>query len=253
MKGKDFEGTDVLSLYDWSKEKMEYVFKVSEKMEPIVLNRTRSMLLADKVLAAVFYLPSTRTRTSFLSAMERLGGSVIGWESAASSRARGTDAAKLAAETDKDTALMLESYADAIVLRHDHEGAAKTFAKWANVPVLNGGDGYGPTSEHPTQALLDLYTIKKEQGKIDGLTFLHLGNNHHARGGHSINYGLSKYDDVKVYICCSPETRLVPEEEKPLKELGLDYEQVEDLQDVISEVDVIQSGGAAGDESYSTW
>jgi len=248
LDAKDFEGTDVLSLYDWSREKIEYVFKVAEKMESIVKNRTRIQLLADKVLAVTFYLPSTRTRTSFMSAMERLGGAVVGWESAYSSRARGKDAADLLPESDKDTALMLESYADAIAVRHDHEGAAKEFAKWASVPVLNCGDGYGPTSEHPTQALLDLYTIKKEQGKIDGLSILHLGWNARSRGGHSLNLGLAKYDDVKVYICCPPEMRLRPEEEKPLEELGLDHEYVDDLQDVITEVDVIIPGKAVSEK-----
>jgi aspartate carbamoyltransferase catalytic subunit len=242
LDAKDFEGQDVLSLLDWPREKIEYVFRVAEKMEPIVRSRSRSQLLSDKILAAVFYTPSTRTRCSFESAMLRLGGGVTGWESGASTRARGSDIYTKGkkGESNKDTAIMLEHYADAIAMRHDEEGAAREFAEWAKIPVLNGGDGYGPTSEHPTQALLDLYTIKKEQGRIDGLSFLHVGDNQRTRGGHSLNFGLSKFDGVKVYICCPPELKLRPLEYEPLDELGLDYEYVDRIEDVLTEVDVVE-------------
>jgi aspartate carbamoyltransferase catalytic subunit len=220
VDARDFEGQDILSLYDWSREKIEYTFKVAEKMEPIVLSRTRSQLLADKVLAACFYTPSTRTRTSFQSAMTRLGGSVIGWEAGASSRAR--DVARLATgegESDKDTAIMLSHYADVIAVRHDRTGGPREMARWATIPVINCADGPNEAlSEHPTQALLDLYTIKKEFGRIDGLKILSLGSQASIRGGHSISFGYAKFKNVKEYICA--EKPLQPEHEKRLEELG---------------------------------
>lgn len=239
---KDFVGQDVLSLYDWPREKIEYVFKVAEKMEPIVRNRTKLSLLADKNIAVCFYSASTRTRTSFQSAASRLGAHVIGWESPGASRARDQARVEGEGETDKDTAKMLEGYADAIVVRHDKEGGPKEMAKWASVPVLNGGDGpNGPTSEHPTQGLLDLYTIRKEQGKIDGLNILALGSQANLRGGHSFSFGLAKFNSVKEYICAP--TPLQPEHEKLLKGMGLDFEYVDEIKDVVGKVDVIIGGG----------
>lgn len=251
VSAKDFVGQDVLSLYDWSREKIEYVFKVAEKMESIIVNDVPTTILADKIVAVCFYQPSTRTRTSFQSAIARLGGTIIGWESPGASRARDTARVEGEGESDKDTALMLNSYANAIVVRHDKEGGPREIAKWATIPVLNGADGSGPASEHPTQGLLDLYTIKKEFGKIDGIKIVFLGG---ARGrpAHSLNFGLAKFKNVKVYLCCPDDMRLRPEEEKPLKELGLDYEYVDDLKNVIKEVDVIWTSAArsALDEKY---
>ena len=244
MSANDFVGQDILSLYDWSREKIEYTFKVAEKMEPIVLNRTKSQLLADKVLAACFYTPSTRTRTSFQSAMSRLGGSVIGWEAGASSRAR--DDKRLASgegESDKDTGIMLSHYADVVAVRHDRTGGPRELAKWASIPIINGADGPNEwASEHPTQALLDMYTIKKEFGKLDGLKILEIGGQAYIRGGHSQHFGLAKYKNVKNYVWS--ERPMQPEHEKLVKELGLDYEYIDDLKDVIGEVDVILGGGA---------
>ncbi len=186
-----FKGRDVISIKDFSREEIDYILKTASAMEPIAKNR--STMLQGKILATLFYEVSTRTRLSFESAMHRLGGTSIGFaEAEIASVKKGENLA--------DTMRVVENYADVIALRHPLEGAARLAAEFADAPVINAGSG---AEEHPTQALLDLYTMKKELGKIDGLNIALLGDLRFGRTVHSLAYALSLYD-VKLYFI-SPE------------------------------------------------
>jgi len=150
----NFKGRDIISIRDFSKEELLYILKVAKKMDKTPYPN----LLKGKVLATLFFEPSTRTRLSFETAMHRLGGSVIGFaQPEVSSVKKG--------ETIWDTIKTVNEYVDVIVQRHPIEGAARLAAESASVPVINGGDG---ANQHPTQTLLDLYTIKKNKGKLEG-------------------------------------------------------------------------------------
>jgi aspartate carbamoyltransferase catalytic subunit len=142
-------------------------------------------LLADKTLVTAFYQPSTRTRLAHEAAMHRLGGHVLGF-----SDAKMTRAGDFYQESIKDTVHMLEYYGDAIVMRHFQQGAPHEAARWASIPVINAGDGWG---EHPTQVLTDLYTVQRELGTVDGKTFLCIGDMR-MRTMHSIGYALTQFD-----------------------------------------------------------
>ena len=172
---------DVISIKDFNKDQIELVLKNAEIMEGFI-NGTD--ILEGKILSTLFFEPSTRTRLSFESAMKRLGGKVIGFsESGSSSVAKG--------ETLQDTIRMAEQYSDIIVIRHPQDGAARLAAEAATVPVINAGDG---SNQHPTQTLLDLYTIKKELGKIDNLKIGLMGDLKYGRTIHSLASALSWYD-----------------------------------------------------------
>jgi aspartate carbamoyltransferase catalytic subunit len=161
-------------------------------MEPLATKS--STMLRGKILATLFFEASTRTRLSFESAMHKLGGSTIGFaEAEIASVKKGENLA--------DTIRTVENYADVIALRHPLEGAARLAAEFAKVPILNGGSG---AEEHPTQALLDLYTMNKEKGKIDGLKVAFVGDLRYGRTVHSLAYALSLYD-IELYLI-SPET-----------------------------------------------
>ena len=153
--------------------------KLPKKLEPIARNRRNSDLLKEKTLVTAFYQPSTRTRLAHEAAMHRLGGHVTGF-----SDAKMTRAGDWYQESIKDTVKMLEFYGDVIVMRHFQQGAPHEAAKWASVPIINGGDGWG---EHPTQILTDLYTVLTEKGRIDGLNWLAVGDMR-MRTMHSLGY-----------------------------------------------------------------
>lgn len=187
----EFKGRDIISVKDFSRSEIDYMLDTASAMEPIA--RSRSTMLQGKILATLFYEPSTRTRLSFESAMTRLGGASIGFaEAEIASVKKGENLA--------DTMRVVENYADIIALRHPLEGAARLAAEFAQVPVINAGSG---AEEHPTQALLDMYTMKKELGKIDGLNIALVGDLRFGRTVHSLAYALSLYD-VKLYFI-SPE------------------------------------------------
>jgi len=186
--------------------------------------------LRGKILAAVFYEPSTRTRFSFESAMHKLGGSVVTTESAPhfSSVTKG--------ETLQDTIKVISGYADVIVLRHYEEGSAKIASEASSVPIINAGDGIG---EHPTQALLDLYTIKKELGKIDNLKIALIGDLLYGRTIHSLIYLLALYKRVKIFLV-SPNQLKLPEKYKDyLVQNKIEFEELTDLQKILDEIDVL--------------
>ena len=187
----EFKGRDIISIKDFSRNEIDYMLNIASAMEPIA--QSRSTMLQGKILATLFYEPSTRTRLSFESAMTRLGGTSIGFaEAEIASVKKGENLA--------DTMRVVENYADIIALRHPLEGAARLAADFAEVPVINAGSG---AEEHPTQALLDMYTMKKELGKIDGLNIALTGDLRFGRTVHSLAYALSLYD-VKLYFI-SPE------------------------------------------------
>ena len=188
----EFKGRDIISIKDFSREEINYIFKVARIMEPLASKG--SQMLRGKILATLFYEASTRTRLSFESAMQKLGGSTIGFAEAEIASVR-------KGENLADTVRTVENYADVIALRHPLEGAARLAAEFSRVPILNGGSG---AEEHPTQALLDLYTMVKERGKVDGLKIAFAGDLRYGRTVHSLAYALSLYD-VELFLV-SPET-----------------------------------------------
>jgi aspartate carbamoyltransferase catalytic subunit len=195
-----FYGQHILSVSQFARTDLEYVFAVAEEMRTMVERVGTFDLLKGKILASLFYEPSTRTSSSFTAAMERLGGSVIPInEVKYSSVAKG--------ESLPDTIRTLECYSDVIVLRHPETGSAALAAQYARKPIINAGDGIG---EHPTQALLDLFTIREELGAIDGLTITMLGDLKYGRTVHSLARLLSLYSVSIRYV--SPEILRMPKE-----------------------------------------
>jgi aspartate carbamoyltransferase catalytic subunit len=195
-----------------------------------VVSRYGSSILNHRIMASLFYEPSTRTRLSFESAMFRLGGDVITTESARefSSAAKG--------ETLEDTIRIIEGYSDVIVMRHYESGAARRAANVSSVPIINAGDGPG---QHPTQALLDLYTIQKEIGRLDGFKIAMVGDLANGRTTRSLAYLLSKYEDVQVYFVAPSVVKMKDDIKAHLDENAVKWEEVEDLIAVAREVDVV--------------
>jgi len=226
---RSFAGRDILSLKDFEREEFFHVFEVCDRMAPIAKERRNSDLLKEKTLLTAFYQPSTRTRMATEAAMHRLGGHVLGF-----SDAKMTRAGDFYQESIKDTVHMLEFYADAIAMRHFEQGAPAEAARWASVPVINCGDGWG---EHPTQVLTDLYTTWKERGRLDGLKFLLVGDMR-MRTMHSILYAFSQFD-VESYVVCPPEMSLLPEFKAELDERSVVYHEVESVEKCIGDADVI--------------
>jgi aspartate carbamoyltransferase catalytic subunit len=181
-------------------------------------------------MAALFYEPSTRTRLSFESAMLRLGGRTIGTDNARefSSAAKG--------ETLEDTIRIVSGYADVIVLRHHEEGAARRAAAVSDVPVVNAGDGRG---QHPTQSLLDLYTIKNELGRLDGVRVAVVGDLANGRTARSLAYLLSKYRDVELWFVAPRQVAMGDDIKRHLDELGVSWRETPDLASVLPQVDVV--------------
>src|SRR5512143_1205533 len=195
-----FYGQHILSVSQFARTDLEYIFAVAEEMRTMVERVGTFDLLKGKILTNLFYEPSTRTSSSFTAAMERLGGSVIPIsEVKYSSVAKG--------ESLPDTVRTLECYSDVLVLRHPETGAAAWAARYAHKPIINAGDG---TGEHPTQALLDLFTIREELGRIDGLTVTMLGDLKYGRTVHSLSRLLALYGAKLNYV--SPEILRMPPE-----------------------------------------
>ena len=226
---RSFVGRDILSLRDIERHEFERIFAVAKKLAPIAQNRKNVDLLKEKTLVTAFYQPSTRTRLAHESAMLRLGGAVTGF-----SDAKMTRAGDFYMESIKDTFKMLENYGDVIVVRHFQKGAPHEAAKWASVPIINGGDGWG---EHPTQILTDLYTILTEKGRLDGLKWVAVGDMR-MRTMHSLGHALSQFDCPITFV--APEEMKMPDEYKEdFKRNSLDFKEVEDVREVIDDADVI--------------
>jgi aspartate carbamoyltransferase catalytic subunit len=213
----------------FSRPELEELFEAAQAMEEVV-RAGGSRKYEGRIMTTLFFEASTRTRLSFESAMTRLGGSVIGTENAAqfSSAIKG--------ETLEDTIRIVTGYSDIIVMRHTEIGAAKRAAAVAGVPVINAGDGAG---EHPTQALLDAYTIQKEFGRIDGLRIAMVGDLAYGRTVHSLSYILANYSDVSIYYI-SPDNVRIPESVKRyMDSKGIRYKETADLNAVAGEIDVL--------------
>ncbi len=206
-----------------------HLIKTTQEMENVVA-RGGTGEFSSKIMAALFYEPSTRTRFSFETAMFRLGGKVISTENASefSSVAKG--------ETLEDTVRILNGYADVLVIRHYEVGAAKRAASVSRVPVINAGDGAG---QHPTQALLDLYTIHKEIGAIDGLRIAMVGDLAQGRTVRSLAYLLSKFQGIKIYFVAPPLLKMKEDILSHLQERNVWYTETTDLDKILPEVNVV--------------
>jgi aspartate carbamoyltransferase catalytic subunit len=226
---RSFNGRDILSLKEFERNEFFHVFDVAQKMEPIARARKNVDMLKEKTLVSAFYQPSTRTRLAHESAMHRLGGHVTGF-----SDAKMTRAGDFYQESIKDTVKMLEYYGDVIVMRHFQQGAPHEAAKWASIPIINGGDGWG---EHPTQILTDLYTVLREKGRIDGLKWLAVGDMR-MRTMHSLGYALSQFDCPITFV--SPaDMGLTDEFKQELKQYSVDFKEVDHVEQAIADADVI--------------
>jgi aspartate carbamoyltransferase catalytic subunit len=223
-----FYGQDIISVRQFTRDNLAYIFDVADEMRAVVRRVGSTDLLKGHVLAVVFYEPSTRTSSSFIAAMSRLGGSVIPInEVRYSSVTKG--------ESLPDTIRTLESYADVIVLRHPDVGASQVAAEYAHKPIINAGDGVG---EHPTQALLDLYTIRSELGQIDGLHVAMVGDLRYGRTVHSLARLLCQYDVQMTFV--SPELLRMPlDVMNEVKNHGRPVQETYDVHDVIANADVL--------------
>ncbi len=214
----------LVSIDDLDTEEILRILDLAEEFEKNPVQK----LLNGKVVATLFFEPSTRTRLSFESAINRLGGKIVGFsDSSSSSVSKG--------ETLHDTIKMVSSYSDLIVMRHPVEGSARFASEVASVPVINAGDG---ANQHPTQTLLDLYSIRKTQGTLDNLNIFMVGDLKYGRTVHSLMMAMSRWNTTFNFI--SPEELKMPDEYKLyLENLGLKYYEHLDFTDIISRADII--------------
>jgi len=223
-----FFGQHILSVRQFDREKLQYIYRVADEMRALVKRFGKANLLEGKILANLFYDPSTRTSSSFQAAMLRLGGRTISInEVHYSSVTKG--------ESLPDTVRTLESYCDLTVLRHPQKGSAALAAKYARKPLINAGDG---TGEHPTQALLDIYTVEDDLQRLDGLKVAMMGDLRYGRTVHSLIRLLCLYDTEFTFV--SPGALSVPTE--ILDELdasGHSYQQLREVDEVIGQIDVL--------------
>jgi len=226
---RSFAGRDILSLKEFERNEFDHVFEIARQMEPIARGRKNVDMLKEKTLVAAFYQPSTRTRLAHEAAMHRLGGHVTGFADPKMTRA-----GDFYQESIKDTVKMLEFYGDVIVMRHFQQGAPHEAAKWASIPVINGGDGWG---EHPTQILTDLYTVLREKGRIDGLKWLAVGDMR-MRTMHSLGYALTQFDCPITFVA-PPEMRLPQQYKDEWKQYALNFREAEHVEQAIADADVI--------------
>lgn len=219
----------VIEAQQFDRSTLTGLFDLAARMEPLARSGGCAKY-PHSIMATLFYEPSTRTRFSFETAMHRLGGRVISTENAAefSSVSKG--------ETLEDTIRILNGYADVIVLRHYEVGSAVRAAAASRVPVINAGDGAG---QHPTQALLDLYTIQREIGRLNGLRIAMVGDLAQGRTVRSLAYLLGKFDDVRMWFVAPPLLRMKEDILQHLRERGVEYEEEDSLEKVLPEVDVV--------------
>ena len=225
---KSLQGQDILHGAQFSRQELEHIMDVADMFRSQLETRHSLDILHGYVLAALFFEPSTRTRLSFETAMHRLGGSVVGFSSAES-----TSVAK--GETLEDTIRTVDQYVDFIAMRHPALGSAARAAEIASAPVLNGGDGAG---QHPTQALLDLYTVRTERGSIDGATLVLCGD---LKNGRTVHSGVEVYKHyrVKLIFVAPDQLRMPGEITDRLKSLGIQFEETGDLAGALKNADVL--------------
>jgi aspartate carbamoyltransferase catalytic subunit len=228
-KTAEWYGKDIISVKQFGRSDLEYIFGVAHEMRGMVERIGTFDLLKGKILANLFYEPSTRTSSSFTAAMERLGGSVIPInEVRYSSVTKG--------ESLTDTVRTLECYADVIVLRHPETGSAAIAAKAARKPVINAGDGVG---EHPTQSLLDTFTIMEELGQLDHLNVTMLGDLKYGRTVHSLARLLSRFSDIRLNYVSPDILRMPKEVMDEVAAKGVPQAEFSALEQVLPETDVL--------------
>lgn len=222
----NFKGRNIVSIRDFSREDILHILKTAKLME----KKSFSTLLKERILGSLFFEPSTRTRLSFSSAMEGLGGNVIGFaEAKESSTAKG--------ESLQDSIKIIQGYCDVIVIRHFLEGAARLAAESSEIPVINAGDG---ANQHPTQTFLDLYTILKYKKKLENLNIGFIGDLKYGRTVHSLAHAMSLFKANMYFV--SPESLRMPEDDlDELSEKGIKFIEIEDLDKVSKKLDIIYS------------
>jgi aspartate carbamoyltransferase catalytic subunit len=220
-----FQGRDITSIEDFTREEINYILSVSKTMEPLAVKG--SDMLKGKILANIFFEPSTRTRLSFEAAMLKLGGNSIGFADAESTSVK-------KGENLADTIRTVENYADVLALRHPLEGAAKLAAEFSKIPIINAGSG---SEEHPTQALVDLYTIQKEKQKIDGLKIAMVGDLRYGRTVHSLAYALSLYN-IELTLVSHESLRMRREVLRTIQN-KIPVTETQNLEKIISQIDVL--------------
>ena len=228
----------LLSIEDYSRNDLNSILEESRRLKSMAAGQQPA--LATKLLATLFFQASTRTRFSFEAAMHRLGGSVLSFSP------EGTRAGQGWNESLGDTARVMNGYADAIVMRHPEVGSLREYASYSTIPVINGGNGIGPGSEHPTQAILDLYTIYDAFGTISGLRMLMIGNMQ-LRGARSLLKALAKYDDVTVFVVCPDDGWLDNSVSDCCAGAGLPVTRVGAIEEVVDQVEVVYHHGLSED------
>lgn len=226
--GNPLAGRDIIEIPALTRAEIDLVLGTSRDLEDRLQRERTIHLLDDYILATLFYEPSTRTRLSFEAAMHRLGGRVI-------SVAEVTSSSVAKGESIDDTVRTIEQYADVVVMRHPESGAAQVAADAMSVPLINAGDG---TRNHPTQALLDLYTIDRERGGIDGRTVALVGDLKYGRTTHSLAEALVNYK-AKVLLVSPGELRMPERIRERLTAHGVEYRETEDIEDAMREADVL--------------
>ena len=221
--------TDMISIRDFSQQDLEFVLQKSAELEKTPLENKKG-ILEGKTIASLFFEPSTRTRLSFETAIQNLGGKVIGFADGGVSSAK-------KGESLSDAIRIISGYADIIIIRHAVEGSARRAAEVSDKPIINGGDG---ANQHPTQTLLDLYTIKKQFGKIDGLNIGLLGDLKYGRTVHSLMYALANFKDVNVY-CIAPEALKMPQEIIEDNKAKLEIRETAKLNEFLPKLDILYS------------
>ena len=217
----------IISIPELNRAELELIIDTAARLKA----EPNPTLLKNKVVASCFFEPSTRTRLSFETAIQRLGGTVVGFDSP------GNTSLANKGETLSDSVQVISSYVDAFVMRHPQEGAARLASEFSNgIPVINGGDG---ANQHPTQTLLDLFTIHETQGRLDGINIAFVGDLKYGRTVHSLTQALSKFNDVKFFFI-APEVLAMPDyicEE--LDDAGISYSLHSNMEDVIPELDIL--------------
>ena len=225
LSNQYMDNRSLISISDLSKEEILSLLRRAGEFE----KNPNQRILAGKVVASLFFEPSTRTRLSFETAVNRLGGRVIGFsDPKSSSQAKG--------ESLKDTIMMVSNYADLIVMRHYLEGAARYASELTPVPIINAGDG---SNQHPTQTMLDLYTIYQTQGTLDGLTITMVGDLKYGRTVHSLLEAMHHFSPRFKFVACN-ELRMPEQYKEYCRQWGIDYEETTEFsEDIINQTDIL--------------
>jgi len=217
----------IISIHDLDREQIDYILDVAKNIED--KPEKYKNILAGKVIASLFFEPSTRTKMSFETAVKKLGGNTIGFEDV-----QNTSAKK--GETFSDSIKVIAGYSDLVVMRTKIEGASRLASEIANKPIINGGDG---TNQHPTQTLLDLYTIKKEKGKLEGLTLGFFGDLKYGRTVHSLVEAITLYNPKKIKFIAAPQFQIGKDYLEMLDSKGIKYEVLEDAKGNLKDLDIL--------------